>query len=239
MKKRTSILLTLIMVFTLMPIGAQAECADQASGDQKAAVIPGKIQISLKADGDDLDNDYDGLVGDEDTGDVDDTDDVSDEEEHQWGEWEVDEEASCFEEGLEVRYCEDEDCDASQERTIPAYGAHDWGKWEVTKKATCLSTGKKTRECERCGEEETAVIPKLSAKVSLKKTSLSLKKKKSYTLKLKSKTDGDKIAKWTSSNKKVASVTSKGKVTAKKKGSAVITLKMKSGATAACKVKVK
>ena len=37
---------------------------------------------------------------------------------------------------------------------------HSWGEWKVTKEATESAEGTKERVCSRCGEKETAVIPK-------------------------------------------------------------------------------
>lgn len=124
-------------------------------------------------------------------------------------------------------------CAFAQEGT-----SHTWGKWVTTKKATALSAGAKTRSCSECHKTQRKSIPKLKAKITLKKKSVTMRSGKSYTLKIKSKTYGDKVHKWTSSNKKVATVNSRGKVAGKKKGIATITLKMKSGVKATCKVKV-
>lgn len=92
----------------------------------------------------------------------------------------------------------------------------------------------------------TAVITVTNNKVSktfkvtvknptLNRTTLNLKAKKNYTLKVQGK-----IGKVTfkSSNAKVATVNAKGKVVAKKKGNATITVKA-NGITLKCKVKVK
>lgn len=70
---------------------------------------------------------------------------------------------------------------------------------------------------------------------TLNRTTLNLKAKKNYTLKVQGK-----IGKVTfkSSNTKVATVNAKGKVVAKKKGNATITVKA-NGITLKCKVKVK
>lgn len=70
---------------------------------------------------------------------------------------------------------------------------------------------------------------------TLNRTTLNLKSKKNYTLKVQGK-----IGKVTfkSSNTKVATVNAKGKVVAKKKGNATITVKA-NGITLKCKVKVK
>ena len=71
-------------------------------------------------------------------------------------------------------------------------------------------------------------------KPKLNKTSLTLKKKKSYTLKVMGKVG---TAKFTSSNTKIVTVNKYGKILAKKKGNAVIIVKT-SGETLKCKVKV-
>ena len=67
------------------------------------------------------------------------------------------------------------------------------------------------------------------------KNSVSIKKGKTFTLKIAGKIG---TAKFTSSNKKIATVNAKGKITAKKKGT--VTIKVKTnGITLVCKVKVK
>jgi hypothetical protein len=70
---------------------------------------------------------------------------------------------------------------------------------------------------------------------TLNKTSLSLNKGKTYTLKV---SNGVGTVKWSTSNKSVATVTNKGKVTAVKSGTATISAKV-SGITLKCTVKVK
>lgn len=157
---------------------------------------------------------------------------------HSWSAWDILEEPCCKYTGTACRHCNR--CYEYQYKELAKdKNSHYVKKWKTTKKATALAAGKKTAKCIFCKKTVTQKIEKLKAKVTLKKTSISLKRKKSTTLKIKSKTYGDKIASWKSSDKKVATVNSKGKVTAKKKGTAVITLKMKSGATAICKVTVK
>ena len=70
---------------------------------------------------------------------------------------------------------------------------------------------------------------------TLNKNSVSIKKGKTFTLKIAGKIG---TAKFTSSNKKIATVNTKGKITAKKKGT--VTIKVKTnGITLVCKVKVK
>lgn len=155
---------------------------------------------------------------------------------HTWCEWFTIEEPTCVDTGLKQRLCTM--CRKTEVSEIPKTNYHDWDDWETEKKATALSTGTKIRECLNCDEVETKVIPKLKAKISLAKKSVTIQKGKSYTLKIKSKTYGDKTVRWSSGNKKIATVNSKGKVTGKKIGTTTITLKMKSGAKTSCKVKV-
>lgn len=155
---------------------------------------------------------------------------------HDWSEWFTIEEPTCVDTGLKQRRCSM--CRQTEVFEIPKTDYHNWDDWETEQRATALSTGTKIRECLNCDATETKVIPKLKAKVSLVKKSVTVQKGKSYTLKIKSKTYGDKTTKWSSSNKKIVTVNSKGKVTGKKIGTATITLKMKSGAKSSCKVKV-
>ncbi len=74
-----------------------------------------------------------------------------------------------------------------------------------------------------------------AAKVKLSKTSVTLVKGKTCTLKV---TGTKKKVKWSSSKTSVATVSTKGKVTAKKKGTATITAKV-GGKSYKCTVKVK
>ena len=80
-------------------------------------------------------------------------------------------------------------------------------------------------------------------KITLNKTSLSIMKGKTYTLKATAtpSSANNKTVSWKSSNTKVATVSSAGKVTAKAKGTATITCTAKdgSGVKAVCKVTVK
>ena len=70
---------------------------------------------------------------------------------------------------------------------------------------------------------------------TLNKNSVSIRKGKTFTLKIAGKIG---TARFTSSNKKIATVNTKGKITAKKKGT--VTIKVKTnGITLVCKVKVK
>lgn len=79
-----------------------------------------------------------------------------------------------------------------------------------------------------------AMNTQAKAKVKLNKTTISLQKGKTYTLKVKGT---KKKAKWSSNKKTIATVTKKGKVTAKKPGTAVITAKI-GKKKYKCKVKV-
>mgnify|MGYP001066157301 CR=1 FL=1 len=102
------------------------------------------------------------------------------------------------------------------------------GKAKITVKTT---SGKKA-VC-------TVTVKKLPEKVTLSKTSITLKKGKTYRLKTSFEpTDTYAICTWTSSDEKVATVKS-GKVTAIAVGKAKITVKTTNGKTAVCTVVVK
>ena len=95
--------------------------------------------------------------------------------------------------------------------------------------------GKKTAVC-------TVTVREKATKLTLNKTSLSLKKGKTYTLKVKKFTPSTvypKTVTWSSSKKSVAKVDKNGKVTAVKKGTATITAKSWNGKKITCKVTVK
>lgn len=156
--------------------------------------------------------------------------------EHQWEDWDFYYKPTCIDAGSKYRDCAI--CYEEEEQEIPATGEHDWDEWEVTKRATALSEGKQSRYCNNCDETEQKTTPKLKAKITLEEKSATLEGGKNHKIKIKSKTYGDKVKKWTSSNKKVATVDSHGKVTGKQSGTATITLKMKSGVQATCKINV-
>lgn len=156
---------------------------------------------------------------------------------HQWGNWIITEKATCGYTGERKRYCLR--CGDYKTETTPINpNNHVLGEWSYDN-PTALYNGEKYRICD-CGQvEERITIPKLKAIAKLNKTSLKLKKNKTYKLKLKKITEGDYVRYWKSSNKKIVTVDKKGKIKAKKKGKATITVKMESGVKATCKVTVK
>lgn len=114
---------------------------------------------------------------------------------------------------------------------------------ENVKAATALKAGSYdlVTYCSRCGEElsrETVSVKKLTPTIKLSATKKTLKKGKTFTLKVTGLAKGDSVKSFKSSNKSVAAVSSKGKISAKKKGKAVITVTLKSGKTATCKITV-
>ena len=155
---------------------------------------------------------------------------------HTWKEWRTLYDSTCGENGLKSRECTV--CFNREEKEIPATKHHTWGKWESAKKATALSEGMNVRYCEECNKKETKAIPKLKAKISLKEKSVTVEIGKSHTIKIKSKTHGDKVKEWISSDKNIATITSSGKVQGKQEGIATITLQMESGVKATCKIQV-
>ena len=74
---------------------------------------------------------------------------------HSYGPWETKEEATCEEDGKEVRVC---DCGEEQTRIIPQL-EHEYES-SVTKKATCTEEGKTTFQCKNCEDSYTEDIPK-------------------------------------------------------------------------------
>lgn len=71
--------------------------------------------------------------------------------------WNVEYDADCEDEGLEIRYCSV--CQEYQKRLIPKTD-HIFSKWKVSEKATKFSKGEALRYCINCGEEEYKTIPK-------------------------------------------------------------------------------
>ena len=67
--------------------------------------------------------------------------------------------------GVETGTCE---CGETTTRSIPALG-HSFGAWSVLVPATEDAEGLQTRTCSRCGQTETATIPKIAVNVTILK----------------------------------------------------------------------
>ena len=70
--------------------------------------------------------------------------------EHLYGEWGIEKEATCVEDGQEVRLC---DCGEKDTRTITKK-EHTFGEWVVEKEPTCVLKGENVRVCVNCGKRE-------------------------------------------------------------------------------------
>lgn len=79
---------------------------------------------------------------------------------HVWGEWQVEKEASCTEEGLEVRYCTRyEHGDIREERATDKL-EHRYGPWVVLTEPSSEKAGLEYRECiYGCGETQYRTVP--------------------------------------------------------------------------------
>lgn len=73
---------------------------------------------------------------------------------HQWSEWQSSKVATCTQDGINIRVCDN--CGESQSIPVSATG-HTWSAWNTTKEATCTQDGLKERVCS-CGEKETQAI---------------------------------------------------------------------------------
>lgn len=100
-------------------------------------------------------------------------------------------------------------------------------------KVTAVKKGKATITVKNNGVKKTFKVTVKNPK--LNKTSITLKKKQTFTIKITGKNGKQKFK---SSNTKVASVTKKGKVTAKNKGKATITVTTNGSVKLTLKVKV-
>ena len=70
------------------------------------------------------------------------------EHEHSFGEWTVEQNATCTENGNKVRFCE---CGIKQSEIIYANG-HVAGEWIIDTEATCTESGSKHQVCSVCAE---------------------------------------------------------------------------------------
>lgn len=73
---------------------------------------------------------------------------------HQWSEWQVSKAATCTQDGINIRVCDD--CGESQSIPVSALG-HNYSEWITTKEVSCTQDGLKERTCS-CGEKETQTI---------------------------------------------------------------------------------
>lgn len=147
-------------------------------------------------------------------------------------------EATCIREGERSLVCKKCKYSMVCERLE---GYHVESSWTVTKKPTIFKEGKEAIFCKTCRKTiRQRRLSKLKSSVKISKKKLKLKAGKKYWLKIKKKSDGDMVKRWTSNNKKVVRIEDRtGKIKALKKGKAKITLTMKSGCTATCEVTVK
>lgn len=74
---------------------------------------------------------------------------------HAFGEWTVEKEATCTEEGVLARVCE---CGEKETQPIDKI-AHTFGEWHVVQEPTCTKYGIEERVCE-CGETESNLLAK-------------------------------------------------------------------------------
>ena len=74
---------------------------------------------------------------------------------HTYSDWVITKEASCFEEGIQTRICNN--CDQTQTLRISA--GHRWqSEWTVIKDATCTEDGLRERICDFCQAKESEAI---------------------------------------------------------------------------------
>lgn len=79
-------------------------------------------------------------------------------EEHIYGDYVIEREATCMGQGLAYRVCEN--CGHKDYKDIAPTG-HTFTEWTVTQEPTCTEAGLKVHTCTKCGTEITEVIPKL------------------------------------------------------------------------------
>ena len=119
---------------------------------------------------------------------------------------------------------------------IPATGHH-YGEYQLTKEATALEEGVRTAYCS-CGAYVTVAVPTLTPSIKLNVSSLRLRVKQRYTVKVTGLAKGDSVVSWSTGNKKIARVSQKGVVTGKAKGNTIITIRLASGYTKKIRVYV-
>ena len=119
---------------------------------------------------------------------------------------------------------------------VPATGHH-YGEYQLTKEATALEEGVRTAYCS-CGAYVTIAVPALTPSIKLNVSSLRLRVKQKYTVKVTGLAKGDSVVAWSTGNKKIARVSQKGVVTGKARGNTIITIRLASGYTKKIRVYV-
>ena len=177
---------------------------------------------------------------------------------HNWDAGVITTEPTCTERGEKTFTCTV--CGNTKTEKVSATG-HSYGEYEVVKEPTNARKGLKAKTCGVCGKIVYEAIPKTNSsttdssetnpdqnpqtsqkttrKIRLNRRKLTLKKGKSFRLKvtLTPADSQDKII-YRTSNKKVATVSKTGKIRAKKKGKARITV-ISGKKKVICKVTVK
>ena len=77
---------------------------------------------------------------------------------HTFGSWTTTKQATCVEEGEQVRVCSI--CGIEQFRTI-ARTDHQWGDWQMQVAPSCVEEGRRIKECVVCGVTSTENVPAL------------------------------------------------------------------------------
>ena len=155
--------------------------------------------------------------------------------------------ATCTEAGnTEYWYCsvckkyfsdEDEKKEISLAATVVPATGHHYGEYQLTKEATALEEGVRTAYCS-CGAYVTVTVPALTPSIKLNVSSLRLRVKQKYTVKVTGLAKGDSVVSWSTGNKKIARVSQKGVVTGKARGNTIITIRLASGYTKKIRVYV-
>ena len=177
---------------------------------------------------------------------------------HNWDGGVITTEPTCTERGEKTFTCTI--CGNTNTKKVNATG-HRYGAYKVVKEPTNKRKGLKAKTCSVCGKIVYEGIPKTNfsptdssetnpdqnpqtsqkstQKIKLNRRKLTLKKGKSFRLKvtLTPADSQDKIT-YKTSNKKIATVSKKGKIKAKKKGKVKITV-ISGKKKAVCTVKVK
>ena len=116
---------------------------------------------------------------------------------------------------------------------------HQWVDTGAVTPATVLANGSKVQKCSVCGQTQSVSLPKLAPSIQLNKTSIALRRNRSFQLIVSGLARGDSVASYRSQNPSVATVSSEGRIRAgKKTGKTTVTVTLRSGKTAVVAVKV-